>query len=112
MVLVIKKFLDLFHDDIIDSEMLVCNENYTINYTATNQYYPITYTDQDVAVVFAPDAVQDVLDLIVLDKGLVGIGGHHKAGRNREAQNAGKLTQIGKLTASRGYALFSQFVQG
>ncbi len=59
----------------------------------------------------AGHVIQDVLDLIVLDKGLVGICRYHKASWNRKVQGIGKLSQMGKFTAGRLDGFFSDVLE-
>lgn len=59
------QFTDLFDDDMLESTPFVCDINYTFNYGSFDyNYYPILYANQDVEAIFAPDAVNPVLELI------------------------------------------------
>ena len=52
--------------------------------------------------------MQDFLDVVMLDKGLVGIGGYHEAGRNRKPQRGGKFSQECNFATGRGNIFFSE----
>ncbi len=62
-------FLDVFYEDLADSEAFVCSlESYEIDYEEEGDYKPIFgtryYSNQLVETLIAPDAVDAVLDII------------------------------------------------
>ena len=58
------QFNDVFDDDMLDSVPLLCeSSDYTFKIEKI-EYQPVTYNDQEVYTIFAPDAVQDMLNLI------------------------------------------------
>ena len=65
-----EEFLDIFYEDLADSEAFVCLlDDYEIEYEEkAGNYKPIFginhYSNQDIDTIFAPDAVDDVLDII------------------------------------------------
>ena len=58
------QFNDLFDDDMLDSMPLECESSDYMFQIEKIEYEPVTYNDQEVYTIFAPDAVQDMLNLI------------------------------------------------
>lgn len=59
-----EKFLEVFYKDLEQSIQFECDIDYQEEEGAVQSYHSMAYENQDVSAVFAPDAVDDILDLI------------------------------------------------